>query len=40
MSGLRWATAAVALAALVWVVSLVTKRWERGEKPLPQSPAE
>src|SRR6185503_17070370 len=40
MSALRWATAAVAIAALVWLVSLVTKRWERPEKPLPQSPAE
>jgi len=30
----------VAIAALVWLVSLVTKRWERPEKALPHSPAE
>lgn len=41
MSGLRWTTAAVAVAAVVWLVSLVTKRWERPDnKALPHSPAE
>ena len=29
MSALRWLTALVAVAAVVWVVSLVTRRWEQ-----------
>ena len=39
MSGLRWATAGVAIAAIVWLISLVTKRWEQPGKPLPHSTA-
>ena len=41
LSGLRWAMVLVVVAALVWVVSLVTKRWEEGAAgSAPRSPAE
>ena len=41
LSALRWLTVLVAVAALVWVVSLVTKRWERDAAgDAPKSPAE
>src|SRR5215469_2209590 len=39
LSALRWATVLVAVAAVVWVVSLVTKRWEQ-DSAAPKSPAE
>ena len=41
LSALRWATVLVAVAAVVWVVSLVTRRWEdRAAGGAPKSPAE
>jgi hypothetical protein len=40
VSALRWATALVAVGAVIWLVSLITKRWEQTSKPLPQTPAE
>ncbi len=41
ISTLHWLTALVAVAAMVWLVSLVTKRWERPmEEDAPRSPAE
>ena len=41
LSALRWLTVLVAVAAMVWVVSLVTKRWERDAAgDAPKSPAE
>ena len=40
ISGLHWATALVTIAALIWLVSLITKRWEQPSKSLLQSPIE
>jgi len=41
LSALRWLTVLVAVAAVVWLVSLVTKRWEQSPaRSVPQSPAE
>ncbi len=40
MSALRWLTVLVAVAAVVWVVSLVTRRWEQPANEARKSPAE
>lgn len=41
VSTLRWLTVLVVVAALVWAVSVVTKRWEQpAEQEVPRSPAE
>ena len=34
MSGLRWATALVVIAAMVWLTSLLARRWEASRKLL------
>lgn len=34
-NGLRWATALVVISALVWLTTLLTRRWEDSRKPLP-----
>ncbi len=41
MSAVRWLTVLVAVAAVVWMVSLVTRRWEQtAVSETPKSPAE
>jgi hypothetical protein len=40
MSGLRWLTVLLVVAAIVWGVSLVTKRWEQAAGDTEKSPAE
>ena len=40
MSALRWLIVLVAVAAAVWVVSLVTRRWEQPANEARKSPAE
>ena len=41
MSALGWLTVLVAVAAMIWVVSLATRRWEQpGVGKTPNSPAE
>ena len=40
MSALRWLMVLVAVAATVWVVSLVTRRWEQPAGNAKKSPAE
>jgi hypothetical protein len=40
MSALRWATVLLVVAAIVWGVSLVTKRWEQPVGDTGKSPAE
>ena len=41
MSGLRWLMVAVAVAAIVWLVSLMTRKWEQQlTNDAPKSPAE
>lgn len=34
MSGLRWATALVVISVMVWLTSLLSRRWEESRKPL------
>jgi hypothetical protein len=40
ISALRWMTVLVAVAAVVWGVSLVTRRWEQSADHAGKSPAE
>ena len=41
MSALSWLTVLVAVAAVIWGISLATRRWEqRGIVQVPDSPAE
>ena len=40
MSAVRWLTVLIAVAAIVWGVSLVTKRWEQSAANTGKSPAE